>query len=273
MLPGPVGASATHRRRRHAATPGAATRQRPASPAAAARRARLDDRTRLDLHARSAPHARRPTRRRRPRRGRRARRCTLPADGGTYTLYYLFPLDDEQQTLALVDPRPADGRRAAAAAGRGADLAGDPPGRHPDPDGPAGGRAPRRRPAPGAAAGDRGGRPRPAGDVVQPDGDQPPAPDPAAGGAEPRPAAVRLRRLPRAAHAADHGAAGRRRAARRPGGVRPRPVGRRSCCRCELDRFETLLVDLLEISRFDAGAAALDLDDVNLPMSMFHVIL
>jgi two-component system sensor histidine kinase MtrB len=32
----------------------------------------------------------------------------------------------------------------------------------------------------------------------------------------------------------------------------------------ELDRFETLLVDLLEISRFDAGAAVLDLEDVNL---------
>jgi two-component system sensor histidine kinase MtrB len=32
----------------------------------------------------------------------------------------------------------------------------------------------------------------------------------------------------------------------------------------ELDRFETLLVDLLEISRFDAGAAVLDLDDANL---------
>jgi two-component system sensor histidine kinase MtrB len=32
----------------------------------------------------------------------------------------------------------------------------------------------------------------------------------------------------------------------------------------ELDRFETLLVDLLEISRFDAGAVVLDLDDVNL---------
>ena len=32
----------------------------------------------------------------------------------------------------------------------------------------------------------------------------------------------------------------------------------------ELDRFETLLVDLLEISRFDAGAAVLDVDDVNL---------
>jgi two-component system sensor histidine kinase MtrB len=32
----------------------------------------------------------------------------------------------------------------------------------------------------------------------------------------------------------------------------------------ELDRFETLLVDLLEISRFDAGAAVLELDDINL---------
>jgi two-component system, OmpR family, sensor histidine kinase MtrB len=32
----------------------------------------------------------------------------------------------------------------------------------------------------------------------------------------------------------------------------------------ELDRFETLLADLLEISRFDAGAAVLEPDDVNL---------
>ena len=32
----------------------------------------------------------------------------------------------------------------------------------------------------------------------------------------------------------------------------------------ELDRFETLLTDLLEISRFDAGAAMLEVDDVNL---------
>jgi two-component system sensor histidine kinase MtrB len=32
----------------------------------------------------------------------------------------------------------------------------------------------------------------------------------------------------------------------------------------ELDRFERLLVDLLEISRFDAGAAVLETDDVNL---------
>jgi two-component system sensor histidine kinase MtrB len=32
----------------------------------------------------------------------------------------------------------------------------------------------------------------------------------------------------------------------------------------ELDRFETLLADRLDISRFDAGAAVLDLEDVNL---------
>ena len=32
----------------------------------------------------------------------------------------------------------------------------------------------------------------------------------------------------------------------------------------ELDRFELLLTDLLEISRFDAGAAVLDLEDVNI---------
>jgi two-component system sensor histidine kinase MtrB len=32
----------------------------------------------------------------------------------------------------------------------------------------------------------------------------------------------------------------------------------------ELDRFETLLVDLLEISRFDAGAAVLEIDDIDL---------
>jgi two-component system sensor histidine kinase MtrB len=32
----------------------------------------------------------------------------------------------------------------------------------------------------------------------------------------------------------------------------------------ELDRFETLLADLLEISRFDAGAAVLEADDVDL---------
>ncbi len=40
----------------------------------------------------------------------------------------------------------------------------------------------------------------------------------------------------------------------------------------ELDRFETLLADLLEISRFDAGAAVLELDDVNLVDVVHRVV-
>jgi len=40
----------------------------------------------------------------------------------------------------------------------------------------------------------------------------------------------------------------------------------------ELDRFELLLGDLLEISRFDAGAAALDLEDVNLADVAYRVV-
>lgn len=40
----------------------------------------------------------------------------------------------------------------------------------------------------------------------------------------------------------------------------------------ELDRFETLLTDLLEISRFDAGAAVLDPEDVNLVDVVHRVV-
>ncbi|HQR27896.1 MAG TPA: MtrAB system histidine kinase MtrB [Nocardioides sp.] len=40
----------------------------------------------------------------------------------------------------------------------------------------------------------------------------------------------------------------------------------------ELDRFERLLTDLLEISRFDAGAAVLHLDDVNLADVVARVV-
>jgi two-component system sensor histidine kinase MtrB len=40
----------------------------------------------------------------------------------------------------------------------------------------------------------------------------------------------------------------------------------------ELDRFETLLADLLEISRFDAGAAVLELSDVNLADVVHRVV-
>lgn len=40
----------------------------------------------------------------------------------------------------------------------------------------------------------------------------------------------------------------------------------------ELDRFETLLVDLLEISRFDAGAATLETEDVDLAGVVHRVV-
>ncbi|MCW2846195.1 MAG: ATP-binding region, ATPase domain protein [Marmoricola sp.] len=40
----------------------------------------------------------------------------------------------------------------------------------------------------------------------------------------------------------------------------------------ELDRFENLLADLLEISRFDAGAAVLELDDTNLCDVAYRVV-
>ena len=48
------------------------------------------------------------------------------------------------------------------------------------------------------------------------------------------------------------------------GGFDPATARAAELLQTELDRFETLLVDLLEISRFDAGAAVLDADDVNL---------
>jgi two-component system sensor histidine kinase MtrB len=40
----------------------------------------------------------------------------------------------------------------------------------------------------------------------------------------------------------------------------------------ELDRFENLLADLLEISRFDAGAAVLELEDTNLCDVAYRVV-
>ena len=62
--------------------------------------------------------------------------------------------------------------------------------------------------------------------------DEPAEADPQARGHVAASAPLRLRRLARAAHAADHGADGRRRAARRPRALRPgRPRARPSCCR------------------------------------------
>jgi two-component system sensor histidine kinase MtrB len=48
------------------------------------------------------------------------------------------------------------------------------------------------------------------------------------------------------------------------GGFDPNTARAAELLQTELDRFEGLLGDLLEISRFDAGAAVLDVDDVNL---------
>jgi len=52
------------------------------------------------------------------------------------------------------------------------------------------------------------------------------------------------------------------------------PVARRSVelLQNELNRFEALLADLLEISRFDAGAAALELDEVDLRDIVLRVV-
>ncbi len=52
------------------------------------------------------------------------------------------------------------------------------------------------------------------------------------------------------------------------------PVARRSVelLQNELNRFEALLADLLEISRFDAGAAALELDEVDLRDIVHRVV-
>ena len=79
----------------------------------------------------------------------------------------------------------------------------------------------------------RRGRPGPAGDLVQPDGQQSAesrsASSRSSAGAA---AALRLGRLPRAAHPPDHRADGRRRPARRARAVRPAPRrARPSCCR------------------------------------------
>ena len=138
---------------------------------------------RLDLHR--DPHAPNADGSRQ-RRARHRGRLAGAAAGRRADLHALLPLPARRarsETLALVSRALLTAAGAAAAARRRADLAGDPAGRDAGPDGPPGRRAARRRPAPGAAAGVRRGRPGPAGDVVQPDGDQPAAPDPPARGA------------------------------------------------------------------------------------------
>ena len=131
--------------------------------------------------------------------------------GRDLEFYLLFPLTAEQRTLG---PRAehADRRRAgpAAAAGRHREP-GHPAGRAPGPAGRRDRRAVRRRPPRRADARARRRRGGPARRVVQRDGEQHPDADPPARGVRRAAAPVHLRRQPRAAHAADHRADGRRR--------------------------------------------------------------
>ena len=103
-----------------------------------------------------------------------------------------------------------------------------------------------------------------AGHVVQPDGRQPPGEAARAGGPVPGAAPVRLGRLARAAHAADDDQDRRRRAVRGQGRAGCRPPARSAeLLQSQLERFESLLTDLLEISRYDANAATLDAEPVD----------
>ena len=109
------------RARRTPPWPSAAPARRPSSTSASVPQSLVDhfddDRLtarRVDLHHDRSSAADGKVTQLDPGHRRRLDRCTIPADGSTRTVYYLFPLDDVQQTLALVDPRPADRRRPAA---------------------------------------------------------------------------------------------------------------------------------------------------------------
>ncbi len=56
------------------------------------------------------------------------------------------------------------------------------------------------------------------------------------------------------------------------GGFDPAAARAAELLQTELDRFETLLVDLLEISRFDAGAAVLEAEDVDVRDAVDRVV-
>ena len=274
-MPGCEGPAAASSRGGRAAA-GAAQHRRTAERAArpGARRgsgpADIPD-TLRDAGERDGPASRRSSSRcRRPT----ARARTVPALAvgsivdirlaGPYELYFVFPLEREQEILDLVQQTFAGRRVRAGAAGRRGRVRGHPAGGG---AGPAGGpdrRGAGLRPAGPADAGARRGRPGPAGPGVQRDGRQPGAADPPAGGAVPGAAPVRLRRLARAAHTADHDPDGQRGAPRARGtSFDPALARSAELLQAQLDRFESLLADLLEISRFDAGAAVLEAEPVD----------
>ena len=117
----------------------------------------------------------------------------------------------------------------------------------------------RRRPARHPARGQRRPRPRHAGRLVQRHGRRAP-------GAHRARRPLRLRRQPRAALAAHDAGRVDRGAAERSADEHARAGrGRPSTCWWPTSsRFQQLVEDLLEISRFDAGAMRLDLEEVRL---------
>ena len=226
--------------------------------------AELSDRAGLDLHPDRHDRRRRQHGQQRARASWSARRCRCRPTATTYTLYFLFPLDEEQETLALVTRALLTAGGLLRGPGRRAHLAGDPPGRDPGPAGPPGRRAARRRPAPGAAAGH---------------GED----DLARLATSFNQMATSLQRQIRQLEElsrvqrrfvsdVSHELRTPLTTVRMAGDVLhdarddfdPATARAAELLQTELDRFETLLADLLEISRFDAGAAVLELDDVNL---------
>ena len=136
-------------------------------------------------------------------------------------LYLIFPLNNEESTIALVRGTMADRRRGAARPAGRDRAAGGPPDRAAGAVGVADRRAVRRGPSDRAHAGARRGRHGAAGGVVQRHGRKPAPPDHPARGVRQPAAPVHLRRQPRAAHPADDGADGRRPDLRPQRGPRP----------------------------------------------------
>ena len=189
----------------------------------------------------------------------------LPADDNTYTLYYLYPLAEQEETLALVS-------RAMLAAGVPllllvAGLTWLVTRQVVTPIRMA------RRVAERLAAGQlqerlrvtRRGRPRPARHVLQPDGLQPAEADPPARGAQPAAAPVRLRRLPRAAYAASRPCGWPATSSTTPGRSSTRsPAGPPSCCRRSSTASRRCSPTCSRSAASTPGAAVLEAEDVNL---------
>ena len=207
-------------------------------------------------------------RRRRPPSNRgswSARRSQLPADGQSYTLYFLFPLEEQEETLGAGDPGAAHRRRRCCWSwSRGS------PGWSPV----------RWSPRSGWPGGWPSGWP-PAGsqERLRVSGEDDLARLATSFNQMASNLQRQIRQLEELSRVQRRFVSDVSHELRTPlttvrmagdvlhdarEGFDPATARAAELLQTELDRFETLLVDLLEISRFDAGAAVLDADDVNL---------